>query len=224
MTRIRTLVTGAAALLAVALVLSACQNDAGPGACYESGATAYSIATPWDSTLFFHWGSGDYPIRVYAEPTGALPQVTDSAINAWLGAFRCGELKLVHWNDSTTADIIVRNPASRPAVIAAQVRFAADSIHACQGRTDGDTLDATHVLRPLRSYVWPVGVDSAASAACYRFVVPHELGHAIGLFQHSRDTADLMYSVPRRRDPSINDRYTVQILYSYTPPVLAVPR
>jgi predicted Zn-dependent protease len=214
----------AAAPWAAALTLAACQNDGGPGRCYESGATSYPITAPWNDSLIFHWSPAEYPVRVYAEPTGALPALADSAVARWLGAFRCGELGLVRWTDSTTADIVIRNPPIRPAIIAAQVRFAADSLHACQGRTDGDTLTSTQLIRPLRSYVWPVGIDSAATAACYRFAVPHELGHALGLLQHSRDTADLMYGVPRRREPSVNDRFTIQVLYSYSSPVTMTPR
>jgi len=225
MTPVRSLLTGAAAVLATALVLSACQNDGGPGQCYESGATSYPFIMPGDSTAWFHWLGPDYPIRVYAEPVGATVANTDTAITLWLAAFRCGELHLVSWSDSASADIVVRNPAFTPPIPRLYHTVAADSVTACGGRTDINAWDAEGVFpRPIRSYVWPLGGDAAATAACYRFVTLHELGHALGLFSHSPDSMDIMYRRPRRREVSNNDRYTIQVLYSYTPSLRAASR
>jgi hypothetical protein len=209
---------------AAALALAACQNDGGPGRCFESGATSYAFHVPGDTTAWFHWNPGEGGVRIYAEPSGALPANTDTAIALWQGAFRCGEIALRRWNDSGTADVVLRTTAGSPPVAPSVRTLAADSLNACRGRTDVafDSLD--RVRRPIRAYVWPQGVDPAGTAACYRFVTAHELGHAIGLFQHSLNTADLMYSVPRRRVLSVNDRFTVQVLYN-TPSVLpAEPR
>jgi len=209
-------------MLAAALVLAACQNDGGPGQCFESGATGYPFIMPGDSTAWFHWLAQDYPIRVYAEPVGATVANTDTAIAIWLSAFRCGELNLVRWSDSMTADIIVRNPAFPPPIPLMRHTVAADSITACGGRTDISAWDSTGVFpRPIHSYIWPLGGDAAATASCYRFVTLHELGHTLGLFGHSPDTVDIMYHRPRRREISINDRYTIQVLHSYTPSLRA---
>jgi hypothetical protein len=205
---------------ALGLAVAACQNDGGPSQCFESGATSYAFHVPGDTTAWFHWDAGEGGVRIYAEPSGALPGNTDTALALWQGAFRCGEIALQRWTDSNTADVVLRTTTGSPPV-APQVRtLAADSLNACRGRTDVaiDTLD--RVRRPIRAYVWPQGVDPAATASCYRFVTAHEIGHTLGLFQHSLDTADLMHSTPRRRALSINDRFTVQVLFN-TPSVLA---
>ncbi len=221
----RSAAVGSAVLYGAALLLAACQNDGGPGRCFESGATSYPFILPGDTTAWFHWVGGDFPVRVYAEPTGATVANTDTAITLWLGAFRCGELQLRSWPDSTTADIVVRNPPFQPPIPLAGRMAAADSTTACRGRTDIPAWDSSGVFqRPIRAWVWPVSTDSTAVAACYRFVTLHELGHALGLFSHSTDTLDIMHFRPRRREVSINDRYTIQVLHSYVPSLRAAPR
>jgi len=215
---------GIAAAWAGALVLAACQNDAGPSRCFESGATSYAFHVPGDTTAWFHWNQNEGAVRIYAEPAGTLPANTDAAIALWAGAFRCGEIGFARWNDSAGADIVLRTTASSPPVAPNVRSFAADSLNACRGRTDVafDTLD--RIERPIRSYVWPQGVDPAATTVCYTFVTAHELGHGLGLFQHSLDTADLMYSVPRRVALSPNDRFTIQVLYNTASVLSAEPR
>lgn len=211
----------AAALLgAGALAALAACHDAGPGNCFEPNALPYAFSLNGDTSLVFHWPGSYMPVRVYAEPTGSLPANVAAGMSLWTGAFRCGELSLVATTDSTRADIIVRNPGSLP-VPSAAATLAADSAGACQGVTKLDTA-GTAIAGPLRSYVAPLSGDSVAVAACYHFVTAHELGHALGLFAHSADTNDLMYSSPRRRVLSAADRYTIQLLY-HTPSKLGPP-
>jgi predicted Zn-dependent protease len=223
MTAVRSF-AAAATLYGAALALAACQNDGGPGQCFESGATGYAFYVPGDTTAWFHWNAAEGAVRIYAEPSGALPANTDAAIALWAGAFRCGEIGLQRWTDSSTADIVLRTTTTAPPIVPKVRVLAADSVNACRGRTDIalDTLD--RIERPIRSYVWPQGVDSAATTACYNFVTAHELGHALGLFLHSLDTADLMHSAPRRRALSVNDRYTIQVLYHIASVLVAEPR
>lgn len=205
------------ALYAAALALAAaCASDS-PERCFEPDATAYQFHDPLDPSAVFHWTT-PWPVRIYAEPVGALRANTDTAVAIWLSAFRCGELSLRTWSDSGTADIVVRNPPAQPVLTARAHTFAADSINACAGVTTSEPWDSTGAFaRPIRFYVWPMGADSAATEACYRFVTLHELGHALGLLMHSTDTLDIMHSRPRRRALSVNDRYTIQVLYSWTP-------
>jgi predicted Zn-dependent protease len=53
--------------------------------------------------------------------------------------------------------------------------------------------------------------DSAQ--ACLTRVAAHEVGHTLGLFQHSDDPGDLMYSFPAVNRPSTRDANTVITLY-----------
>jgi hypothetical protein len=217
--------TRAPALLAAgALVaLAACHDGLGPGHCFEPNVQAYGFAMNGDTNLVFHWPASYMPVRVYAEPTGQLPANVGAAMSLWVGAFRCGELSLAVATDSTKADIIVRNPASLPVAQAASRAIQSDSVGACTGVTRFE-LDSTgpRLASPIHSYVAPLSTDTVAVASCYHFVTAHELGHALGIFAHSPDTNDLMYTAPRRRVLSEADRYTIQLLY-HTPSKVGPP-
>jgi predicted Zn-dependent protease len=52
------------------------------------------------------------------------------------------------------------------------------------------------------------------TAARLRTLVTHELGHVLGLAQHSANAADLMFADPANRDvPNTRDRASLQVLY-----------
>ncbi len=207
---------------ALAAIVAACHDTVGVGACFEDGLP-YNYALNGDTSLVFRWPASSQPVLVYAEPVGMLSQNTGTAAARWLAALRCGELSIALVTDSTIADVIIRNPSSAPPAPPAGVVLAADSIDACGGRTDG-VLDSTNTLTgPLRSYVFPVGIDSTDLAGCYRMVTIHELGHALGILNHSPDTLDIMYSQPRRGTLSPADRVTVQYLYHDAPTIRPQP-
>jgi len=209
--------------VAAAAVAAACHDNVGPGACFEPNGEAYDFAINGDPALVFHWPASYNPVRVYAEPVGELPQNTQAAMDLWASAFRCGELSLTLTSDSTHADIIVRNPASLPVLSRRAVAMLADSVRACTGVTTFDTTSG-RLAGPMRAFVAPRSVDTAAVRSCYQFVVAHELGHTIGLGSHSADTNDLMNPLPRRFALSERDRYTIQVLYHTTPTIGPPPR
>jgi len=211
----------ALAPFAAAAAAAACHDSVGPSACFEPNVTRYDFHIAGDTALVFHWPASYNPVRVYAEPAGELPQNVQAALDLWAGAFRCGELRVALTGDSTRADIIVRNPASLPLLSRRAVAMFADSVHACGGVTEFDTL-ASRLAGPMRAYVAPLSVDTAAVRSCYHFVVAHELGHTLGLGSHSTDTNDLMNPLPRRLALSAADRYTIQVLY-HTNPTIGPP-
>jgi predicted Zn-dependent protease len=222
-------VTGVALLLAAAALgaVTACHDNVGPAACYEPNAQFYGFWLGSDTSMIFHWPSSYNPVRVYAEPTGALPANVLNAMALWAGAFRCGELSLTVASDSLHADIIVRNPPNLPAVRLPYTHaLHADSSGACTGVTHFTVnADSTALVGPMRSYVSPFpGADSSLVASCYHFVTAHELGHALGILAHSPDTNDLMYAAPHRAYLTADDKYTIQLLYHLTSRIAPPPR
>jgi len=204
--------------IAAAAALHACHSGTGELDCLDAGASAYDTRLPGDTSVSFAWPGGFQPVRVYAEPVGSLQANTAASMQLWLGAFRCGELSLQSWPDSTTADIVVRNPASLPGppTTAPVAASTGDSLHACFGRSDIQVDTVNNVLvRPIRSYVAPSPgtIDTASIESCYHFVTAHEIGHALGLLTESPDTNDIMNAVPRRAVLSADDRFTIQLLY-----------
>ncbi len=214
------LAAGAAGLAAAI----ACHDTTGTSACFEPNASGYQFSLAADTGFVFRWPGSYMPVRVYAEDVGELQANTAAAMQLWVNAFRCSELSMVTVTDSTKADIIVRNPAFLPPVAGAVV-VAADSVGACRGVTTDSTFTGLSTLaEPVRVFVAPVSVDSAAVAACYHFVTAHELGHALGLLSHSPDTLDIMYTQPRRRVLSEADKFTIQVLYHAAPTIGPPPR
>jgi predicted Zn-dependent protease len=207
----------------VAALSVACGDNVGISACFEPDAVAYPYHLAGDTAIVFRWPASYRPVRVYAEPTGELVANVAAALELWRGGFRCNEMSFIVVTDSTNADIIVRNPDFLPPA-SFRISVAADSVGACNGRTDGEWDSNNTLLGPLRAYVTPATADSVALAGCYRIVTAHELGHAIGLLSHSSDTSDIMNSLPRRRALSVNDRYTLQLLYHDTPTLRPAPR
>jgi hypothetical protein len=214
-----------AGLGAVALVAAAAAcRDQSPGACLDPDGRPYDFHAPADTDIIFHWPAASMPLRVYAESASGVPQSTDLGAELWTRAVRCGELSFNRIADSLAADIVVRSPGAMPPAPPAAVRAAADSVGACTGRTDFDTLNGG-VVRPIRVYVVANSsvADTAAVAGCYRFTVAHELGHALGLLSHSPTPGDLMHASPYRRLATANDRITVQTLYRTAPTLPLAP-
>jgi hypothetical protein len=212
--------------IAAAAALAAC-NDASISRCFESNATPYAFHLPGDTTVVFRWPDSYRPVRIYAEPVDSLQANVQRGMQLWANGVHCGELSLQMWPDSTTADVVVRNPPflPPPPTSGGIMRVSGDSVGACGGRTDVFLDSArTTLLRPIRSYIVPNGIDTVAIEACYHFVTAHEIGHSLGLFSHSTDPGDLMYQVPRHTALSINDLYTIEILYHLVAPVKPSPR
>ncbi len=203
-------------------VVAACHDNVGVSACFEDGLP-YSYVLNGDTTLVFRWPASHQPVRVYAEPVGDVQANVATAAARWLSALRCGELSITLVTDSTTADVIVRNPPSAPPAPPAAIALAADSVGACGGQTRADFDSTNTLLGPVRAYVYPIATDPVALAGCYRMVTTHELGHALGILNHSPDTSDIMYSPPRRGTLSPTDRVTFQYLHHTTPTIRPQP-
>jgi predicted Zn-dependent protease len=186
---------------------------------YPDHTPAYPFADPAGDV--FHWPASRLPVRFYADPRGDLPDLVALGIDAWQQQFLYGEFRGTLVEDSGTADVIVTWTGDVP------VPAAPDSgppVYACAGVTQV-TLDSTASALggPPHVSLWTLNaaVYSAGQVqACLRRTAIHELGHALGLFQHSPDTLDIMAARPLVRTPSDGDRRTVQTLY-HTPPTLA---
>jgi len=216
------------ALALVVAVFGACHEGTSVSQCFEPNATAYNFDLNGDTNIVFHWPASYMPVRVYAESAGALGANTKNGMDLWVSAFRCHELSYTMVSDSTSADIVVRNPLSLPAAPPrASRQMHSDSVGACQGVTQFfvDTVTGTTITGPMRSYIaaFP-GHDTTAVNACYRFVTAHELGHALGLLSESPYPGDLMYTVPTRLALTESDRYSIQLLYHVASKLQPPPR
>jgi hypothetical protein len=200
--------------------------------CAEIASPSRSEAYEWRlitgpgaaDTLSFHWPRSRLPVRVYREDGLNLPAHVEHGLQTWEAAFIYGEFKAEVVADSNVADIVVRlGSADKAGLSTSLKRLAAPE---CEGETVLDLPEGSSQIQPpIRVFINPrfdpstPGVDQ-----CLALTVTHELGHAIGIFAHSSDPADIMFSDPAVSELSSSDRATAELLYHFESNVTVAPR
>lgn len=164
---------------------------------------------PAVDTLGFTWPRDHLPVKFWAQDTLGLPARVDAAITAWQQQFLYQEFRGVRVSDRSEADVVVVGgaPGSLPAL-----RSRASE---CNGATDVEIDQASKLLTgPMIIYIdTPNAASDPGVDACLSLTTAHEVGHAIGIFQHSDEPSDLMYFNPTVAGPSDRDRTTAQRAY-----------
>jgi predicted Zn-dependent protease len=170
----------------------------------------------YDWRLSFHWPRDQVPVRLWVQDTFDLQDRVREGIALWRGAFLYREWDGTLVDDSTKADVIVRLLLPPP-VRAGSIRLAG-GVPPCFGATDVDTVNTRYqLLVPIRTYIFPSLPNDPGILDCMRWVTSHEIGHTMGLFQHSTDSLDLMYGLPAVDVLSDRDVGTAQNAYHYLP-------
>jgi predicted Zn-dependent protease len=165
-------------------------------------------------TLSFHWDPALLPVRVWVENTADLPQHMSRAIDIWESVYLYGEFRAELVSDSAQADVIVRGTTAPP-VLAERTRLRSALAPECDGATDIDVPpDHRQLLLPIRIFISPGSLpDAPGVTECLALTSIHELGHALGIFEHSPNPTDIMFAVPVVDLPSPLDRGTAEVLY-----------
>ena len=213
--------------VATALVLAgaACSDIATPirNDFYEWRLVVPAPSGSGNDSLSFHWPKERLPVRIWVEDAASLPVNVPAAIAVWRHAFLYNEFDATIVGDSATADVIVR-AGSAPGVQFSRTRLHSALALECAGATDLDISDDHSELQlPVRVFIDPRSEPNAPNLpACLALTTTHELGHALGIWEHSPTATDLMFADPMVDGPSDRDLATAEQIYHAPPNVEAV--
>jgi predicted Zn-dependent protease len=190
---------------------------------YEWRLIVPAVSGTGNDSLSFHWPQDRLPVRIWVEDAASLPVNVPAAIAAWRQAFLYKEFDATIVGDSATADVIVRAGAA-PGIQFSRTRLHSALALACAGATDLDISDDHAELRlPVRVFIDPRSEPNAPDLpACLALTTTHELGHALGIWEHSPAPTDLMFADPMVAAPSERDLATAEEIYHVPSNVQAV--
>jgi predicted Zn-dependent protease len=201
---------------ALVVAAAACSDIATPvrDNFYEWRLVVPKATGTGDDSLSFHWPQSRVPVRIWVENALSLPDNVPNAIAAWRTAFLYREFDATVVSDSSSADVIVR-AGTAPGTQFARARLHSALLPECSGSTDLDISDDHSQLRlPVRVYIDAHSDPNAPDLPrCLALTTTHEIGHSLGIWQHSVAATDLMYFDPAVDAPSDRDLATAEMLY-----------
>lgn len=159
-----------------------------------------------------------------AERTQHLREAVAHGIDVWNTATLYGEVELVAAGSIDDADVVVEySHVTSPLELSNCTPSGGLAVTTFCLTDDGSNLRPFPFANGGTSkakFVLTVRVTPQTGALDVRRLVTHEMGHVLGIGQHSGKQTDLMFGgVLSRDDPSPADRATLQVLYHTTPDI-----
>jgi predicted Zn-dependent protease len=205
------------------LLLAACESATVPP---QLNVYDFRLITPTPKVM--RWPTGS-TVRVFvvadadATASGWLRAAVQHAVSIWNDGVLYNEVELTIADAIEQADVVVKYSASTAPVDASSCPPAGGLAFTtfCLNST-GEQLQHFAVNGSASSVRFLVTVrsDVASGETIVRRLVTHELGHVLGIAQHSPNQSDLMYgNTVTRDDLSTVDRATLQVLYHTRPDI-----
>lgn len=182
-------------------------------------------------SLVLRWPNGSQ-IRVLLQPAGdaaldsLLEQGFSHAVRAWEAVGLYGDYRFARARIVEDADVILTwTGVSLPVVVSDCPPGGSNAFTTFCLTPEGDRLrpfpflpgSGTGMISRVRFLV-SIRPGSTVTPERVRALVTHELGHVLGLAQHSPIQTDIMFTDPGLREtPNARDRASVIVLYQ-TPP------
>lgn len=207
-------------LVLLACALAACDSPTVPER-FLRDVYDFRLLTP--SAKVLRWPVGT-TVRVFvtndvdATRTQWLENGLAHAITAWDDAAIYGEVKLAEVKSVAEADVVVAYSSATYPVETSNCVPGGGFAYTTFCLASGGTQLAVFPLRDGSGgkvkFVVTIRTTAAVDEATVRRLLTHEIGHALGIAQHSPKPTDLMYAgTLARDDPSPADRATLQVLY-----------
>ena len=200
-------------VVAATLLTAACDNPT-----VVRPDFAYDPTELTDGRLY-RWSTGAR-VRLFVEPMPAhgvdLALSVRRAVQSWNAVPQEREFTLEVVSSRDVAEVIVYDRSVAQPVVTGSCPFnpsgGAGYTYFCplNGRAER--------LRPVESTVLSAAVvirvdmTTTATQSALDALVAHEMGHAVGIGGHSRQTTDVMYSRPTVSTPTDRDRNTLRNL------------
>jgi hypothetical protein len=169
----------------------------------------------------FRWPQGRSPVSYWVQDRGDLRSYVAASLDIWERQFLYGEWSGSLVDDSASADVIVLLAGGTPP----DSPLTADPpVRACFGETVGNVVGNGIEGAITATLFWSNGANPADIANCLSRVTTHEIGHTLGLLDHSPNGDDIMFTNPTVTLPSQVDKNTVQRLYDTEPTLFSSSR
>jgi hypothetical protein len=222
-----------AALLCPLIAIVACDGAVLPP---RASSDVYEFRLQSDHLYVFHWPTGK-DIRVFVNPgpdsarTRMLATAFERGAAQWDAHALFGEYHLTRAATLADADVILRysnefTPVNTegcpPSFSNAVTTLCIADLSAAQLHLASfDPLPPADTTAGNIKMIVTILASQATIAGQVDRLVVHELGHVLGIGQHSPDPQDLMAAgVPLVTAPGRRDIATVQVLYHTTPDIL----
>jgi len=215
-------------LLALAVLITACDSPSVPERLLTD---VYDYRLRTNGLQVLRWPIGT-TVRVYvtadADParTSALESAFENGANGWNAAALYGEVRLERTTNLSDADAVLLFSSTLPPVETSNCSPGGGSAATtlCLDPQDQSRL----AVFPLRNggggnvkFLVTIRSVNPLDVEAVRRLVAHELGHVLGIAQHSSRQTDLMFPETNltRAEPSPADRATLHVLYHSRPDI-----